>query len=108
MIDILNEIKRLSEQYGEGFNWNTLSDGITYVNELQKETDISEYTDIQAVARSYSNDDVLFILDNNTYRIYHLTYSSIRQDGYPKFVEFSDGMDVVSYIERQYIEECCQ
>ena len=62
---VINEINRLSEKFGEEFNWGTLSNGSTYVNELQKETDMSVYNEIKAIARSYSSDDVLFILDNN-------------------------------------------
>ena len=104
---VINEINRLSEKFGEEFNWGTLSNGSTYVNELQKETDMSVYNEIKAIARSYSSDDVLFILDNNIYRIYHMTYSSARKSGYPVFIEFSDGIEAVGYITKQYIEEYC-
>ena len=105
MNEVISGINSLSVKYGEGFSWGVITDGSSFVNELRKETDMSLYTDIKAIARSYSNDDVLFILDNTTYRIYHLTYSSDRQNGFPKFIGFSDGAEAVSYIEKQYVEE---
>lgn len=108
MNDVIKGINSLSEKYGDEFSWGILTDGSSFVNELRKETDISLYTDIKAIARNYSGDDVLFLLDNTAYRIYHLTYSSDRQNGYPKFISFSDGAEAVSYIEKQYVEEYCR
>ena len=108
MNDVINIINSLHEKYGEEFNWGTLTNESTFVNELRKETDISLYTDIRAIARCYSNDDVLFMLNSNIYRIYHLTYSTVRQNVYPKFIEFSDVIDAFNYIEKQYVEEYCK
>ena len=48
---------------------------------------------------------VLFMLDNNIYRIYHLTYSTHNENGFPRFMEFVDINKVITYIEKQFIEE---
>ena len=72
MFSIINEISRLCNKYGEDFNWGIIPEVNGFVRELEKETDISQYSDVKAIARSYSCDDVLFMLDNNIYRIYHL------------------------------------
>ena len=47
---------------------------------------------VYAVARSDSNDDVLYLLCGDSrgdvYRIYHLTYSNKNKEGYPRYEEF--------------------
>ena len=65
MFSIINEISRLCNKYGEDFNWGIIPEVNGFVRELEKETDISQYSDVKAIARSYSCDDVLFMLDNN-------------------------------------------
>ena len=105
MYNIINEINRLCSKYGEEFNWDIVPEENSFVNELARETDLSIYSEVKAIARSYSRDDVLYILDNNIYRIYHLTYSSNNKDGFPKFLEFIDVNKVISYIENQFIED---
>ena len=84
-------IKELEEKYGEDFNWGIISDSKNYfVNELKSELsndDVVKNADVIALARSYSNDDVLFLIENNAkkvYRIYHLTYSKCKCQGLPK------------------------
>jgi hypothetical protein len=105
MLSIISEISRLCNKYGEDFNWGIVPDDNGFVKELEKETDISQYSDVKAIARSYSCDDVLFMLDNNIYRIYHLTYSTYNENGFPRFMEFIDTNKVIAYIENQFIEE---
>lgn len=105
MFSIINEISRLCNKYGEDFNWGIIPEVNGFVRELEKETDISQYSDVKAIARSYSCDDVLFMLDNNVYRIYHLTYSTHNENGFPRFMEFVDTSRVIAYIEKQFIEE---
>lgn len=105
MIDIISEIIRLSDKYGEEFNWGIVPKENGFVEALKKEVDISQYDDVKAIARSYSCDDVLFLLDNNIYRIYHLTYSMKNINGFPRYIEFFDVKKVVDYIENQFIEE---
>ena len=97
MFDIVSEISCLSNKYGEDFNWGIVPEDNGFVKELEKETDLSEYSDIKAIARSYSCDDVLFVLDN-IYRIYHLTYSTHNENGFPRFMEFIDTSKVIAYI----------
>jgi len=105
MIDITSEINRLSDKYGEDFNWGIVPRENGFVDELKKETDISRYNIVVAVARCYSCDDVLFLLDNGVYRIYHLTYSTNHANGFPRYTEFFDSQKVIEFIEQKYIEE---
>ena len=99
--EIISAIKHLEEKYGEEFNWGTELKNEFFEAELKKETALLPYTYAKALARSYSNDDVLFGLDDEVYRIYHLTYSG----GKPGYQEFIDGEAVVEYIEKQFVEE---
>lgn len=98
---IINEINKLSEKYGDEFNWGIIPENNTFVRKLLDETNISDYCSIEAIARSYSNDDVLFLFNNKVYRIYHLTYSKQNIEGFPKYVEFTDGKAVIEYLEKQ-------
>ena len=105
MIDIVSEISRLCYKYGEEFNWGIVPLKNGFVRELKKETDISQYDEVKAIARSYSCDEVLFLFDNNIYRIYHLTYSTNDLNGFPRYKEFLDAEKLVEYIENQFVEE---
>lgn len=105
MIDIIGEINRLHDKYEEDFNWGIVPKENRFVVELKRETDISQYNEVIAIARSYSCDEVLFLFDNGIYRIYHLTYSANNANGFPRYTEFSDGQKVIEYIEKKYIEE---
>lgn len=101
MYDVINEIRKLEEKYGEEFNWGTELKSEFFENELKKEVVLLSDSNVKAIARSYSNDDVLFVLDDKVYRIYHLTYSG----GTPRYQEFIDGKTAVDYIEKAYIED---
>ena len=81
---IIREISQLCDKYGGDFNWGIVPEKNGFVSELRKETDISQYSEAVAIARSYSCDDVLFLLDNSIFRIYHLTYSTNNVNGFPK------------------------
>lgn len=105
MIDIISEISRLYDKYGEEFNWGIVPQENGFVRELSKETNVSQYEEVRAVARSYACDEVLFLFDNNIYRIYHLTYSMNNLNGFPRYKEFLDAEKVVEYIENQFVEE---
>ena len=98
MYDVTNEIRRLEEKYGEEFNWGTELKNEFFENELKKEAVLASSSNAKAIARSYSNDDVLFVLDDKVYRIYHLTYSG----GKPRYQEFIDGKAAVDYIEKDF------
>ena len=103
MFDIIREINNLEKKYGEEFNWGTEINREFYQSELVKETVLAPYQNVIALAKSYSNDDVLFLLDNKVYRIYHLAYS----DGEPRYTESHDGEKVVEYIEKRFVDEYC-
>ena len=99
--DVIAEINNLEQKYCEAFNWGTDMDNVFFEKELRKELVISPNSNVKALARSYSNDDVLFLLDEEIYRIYHLTYSV----GTPRYIDFADGKSAVEYIEKQFVEE---
>ncbi|PWT28910.1 hypothetical protein [Butyrivibrio fibrisolvens] len=101
MNNVISEINKLEEKYGEEFNWGTEFNPECFEAELKRETTITPFKSVKTIARSYSNDDVLFVLDDEIYRIYHLTYSG----GNPRYQEFADGQAVVDYIEKQFINE---
>lgn len=105
MIAIIKEINQLPYKYGEEFNWGIVPDNNTFVMELQNETNTSKYTQVKAIAHSYSNDDVLFLFDDKIYRIYHLTYSKQNVKGFPKYMEFTDDKTVIDYLEKQFVKE---
>lgn len=104
----------LYDKYGEEFNWGMIPFNKTgyFVNELKNELgqeNIIFSNRIYAVARSYSDDDVLYLFGGDgrgdVYRIYHLTYSSKNTDSYPQYKEFSDIQEVKKYIEEQFVSE---
>ena len=105
MINITSEINKLCDKYGADFNWGMVPKENGFVSELRRETDISPYNEVIAIARSYSCDEVLFLLDNSIYRIYHLTYSTNHAKGFPRYIEFFDSQNVIEHIEKKYIEE---
>ncbi len=98
----------LSEKYGDDFNWHLLPlTNKTFVAELKKEIGTMHPLygkDIWAVAKCDSNDDVLYVVrgDNgeDRYYIFHLTYSTNNEVGFPKCREFSTIEDVKDYIEK--------
>ena len=105
-------IKELEEKYGEDFNWGIISDSKNYfVNELTSELsndDVVKNAEVIALARSYSNDDVLFLIENNAkkvYRIYHLTYSKCNAEGFPRYTEFEDINSIREYLEKEFISD---
>ena len=105
-------IKELEEKYREDFNWAIISDSkIFFVNELKSELsndDVVKNADVIALARSYSNDDVLFLIENKdkkVYRIYHLTYSKCNAEGFPRYIEFEDISSIREYLEKEFISD---
>ena len=102
----------LAEKYGEEFTWGMIPFGNrTFVPELKKEIGENDplYNElIYAVAKSYVNDDVLFVVggyrDVDIYRIYHLTYSEKNAEGFPKYEEFAGILAVKEYIESEFVK----
>ncbi|WP_026658225.1 hypothetical protein [Butyrivibrio sp. AC2005] len=101
MFDIIYEINRIEEKYGDDFNWGTDINRDYFQKQLARESDLTPYQEVKVLAKCYSNDDVLFLLDDKVYRIYHLTYFNCEA----RYIEFQNGKDVVGYIEKQYIDE---
>jgi len=59
----------------------------------------------KALARCYSQDDVLFLLDDNSYAIVHLTYSKNNIGGCPSHIVFPDLHSAIGNIEEEYLAE---
>lgn len=100
---------QLDKEYGEDFNWMMIpltQSGGYFVNELKRELNENDKflrKKVWAVAKCTSNDDVLFLSEGNIWRIYHLTYSSNKENGFPQYVEFSSRKLVAEYIQNQFI-----
>lgn len=104
----------LCDKYGEDFNWYMIpftQAGGELVAELKNEIGKDHFLydkEIWAVAKCESNDDVLYVTENEMgaviYYIFHLTYSKYNSDGFPRYEEFEDGFAVKEFIERTYIK----
>lgn len=104
----------LYAKYGEELPWGLITDSKSagmFVVELKKELKDKNgllHYEINAVARSYAADDVLYRLrcdwQNELYRIYHLTYSEQNSEGFPKYIEFTQIQQVKDYIEQEYVK----
>lgn len=98
----------LYNKYGDNFNWHMLPfSNQTFVAELKKEIGKNHFLynkQIWAVAKCDSNDDVLYLADNDggadIYYIFHLTYSECNTDGFPRYKEFEGVNAVKEYIEQ--------
>lgn len=102
---------QLDKEYGEDFNWELIplsqSNG-HFADELKRELDENDLflkNKIWAVAKCTSNDDVLYLGEGDIWRIYHLTYSSSNENGFPKYVEFNSRKSAAEYIQNQFKTE---
>ena len=102
----------LFDKYGEDFNWYMVplsqSSG-TLVEELKKEIGKGHFLyhkQLWAVAECESNNDVLYLTDDDgkdVYYIFHLTYSQSNTATFPKYKKFLDIKSVKEYIEQEFI-----
>lgn len=102
----------LCSKYGDDFNWHMIPyTSHTFVEELKRELapdDAFLEDQIFSVLKSDSNDDVLYLGSYNgkeSWRIYHLTYCNYKASETLKFVEFSNRIEAMNYIERQFVSE---
>ncbi|MDY4669847.1 MAG: hypothetical protein SO415_07635 [Oliverpabstia sp.] len=108
----------LFDKYGEEFNWYLIplsKAKETLVEELKRELGkehILYHKNIFAVAKCESNDDVLYVTNNESgediYYIFHLTYSSDNVVGFPRYEEFKDIYAVKNHIENLFIDNCME
>ena len=102
-------ITALAEEYGEDFNWSLIPETNNYyITELKKELGADNplfQNSIRAIAKCESNDDVLYVLNDDMLRIYHLTYSENNSEGYPKYKEFSSVKAAAEYIQNKFVKE---
>lgn len=101
-------ITALAEEYGGDFNWSLIPETDYYITELKKELGADNplfQNSIHAIAKCESNDDVLYVLNDDMLRIYHLTYSASNSEGYPKYEEFSSIKAASEYIQDRFLKE---
>lgn len=97
------------EKYNGDFNWSLIPETNNYyITELKKElgadNPLFQHT-VCAIAKCESNDDVLYVLNGDIWRIYHLTYSANNSEGYPKYKEFSSIKAAAEYIQDRFLKE---
>jgi len=99
----------LEEKYGDDFNWMDVQENETYLlAELDSELNESHYLFGKAkaaIAKCVSKDDVLYLLNNDSYAIVHLTYSKNNTVGFPKHIEFPDLQSALHHIENEFLSE---
>ncbi len=97
------------EKYNGDFNWSLIPETNNYyITELKKELGADNplfQNSIRAIAKCESNDDVLYVLNGDIWRIYHLTYSANNSEGYPKYKEFSSIKAAAEYIQDRFLKE---
>ncbi len=93
----------------EDFNWSPIAFGNKYfIKEAQKEIKKGHplYGMVMySTAKCDSCDDVMYVIEGERYVIIHLTYAENIDIDYPHFMLFETLQDVLTYIEREYIEE---
>ena len=97
----------LNNQYGDDFNWYLLPATNTFfVKELKQEIGQEHFLyheAVRAVAKCESNDNVLFVADNedgkDNYYVFHLTYQEHNGPGFPRCKKLV-GIEAV----REYLE----
>lgn len=103
----------LYKKYGDSFHWHMLPfSEQRFVAELKREIGSNHFLydkRIWAVAKCDSNDDVLFVTENeykeDVYYIFHLTYTDYNAEGYPRSVELNGIKKVKEYIEKSYVAD---
>lgn len=103
----------LYKKYGDSFHWRMLPlSAQSFVAELKREIGLNHFLydkKIWAVAKCDSNDDVLYVTENehkeDTYFIFHLTYTEHNVEGYPRSIELNGIEKVKEYIEKSYVAE---
>ena len=96
------------EKYNGDFNWSLIPETDYYITELKKELGADNplfQNSVCAIAKCESNDDVLYVLNGDIWRIYHLTYSANNSEGYPKYKEFSSIKAAAEYIQDKFVKE---
>lgn len=103
----------LSKKYGDSFHWHMIPlSNKNFVAELKREIGQNHFLyhrEIWAVAKCDSNDDVLYVTENeyqeDVYYIFHLTYSEDNAEEYPQYKELNGIAKVKEYIEELYLAD---
>jgi len=102
----------LEEKYGEEFNWMDIQENETFfLAELDAELNESHrlYGKAKAaLAKCVSKDDMLYLLNDDSYAIVHLSYSRSNTVGFPKHIEFPDLQSALLHIENEFVSEYLQ
>ena len=101
--------ENLIDKYGDDFNWYEIADNDDFFSS-QLKRELSKGHALygkakKAIAKCDSNDDVLFLLTDNTWAIVHLTYSKSISINFPKAEVFTSLQSVVNYIEERFVSE---
>ena len=94
--------QNLERNEGKNVDWDFVENGTGLLDELNAELGQTHplYRKAkQAIARRYSQDDVLYELNDNKYAIVHLTYSHHNQEGWPRFILFNTLEEAESFIK---------
>ena len=59
MFDLIYEINRLEEKYGDAFNWGADINREYFQKQLARETNLTLYKEVKALAKCYSNDGMM-------------------------------------------------
>ena len=101
----------LFDEYGEKFNWRliplTQSGRGIFIDELKKEIGKNHFLynkRVWAVAKCKSGNKVLYLTGNekgeDTYYVFHLTYSEYSTGKFPDYEELGDLHAVKEYMEK--------
>jgi hypothetical protein len=97
---------KLLDKYGDDFNWAKISEAGSFLDEVNSELNDTHplfEKVVKAVAKCEANDDVLFLLNDSSWVIVHLTYSKNNEKGFPIYKSFSDLLSAMKYIEEQFV-----
>ncbi len=85
-------------------NWSFIKDD-AFLKELNSELTTNHPLHgkaKKALARHNAQDDCLFLLNDNSYAIVHLTCSRNNEDGFPFFERFADMQTAINYMGNSY------
>ena len=108
---IIEELfSKLVRKHGEEFHWLNIKDKQEiFIKELYSELNenhpLYKVKIANALARSGANDDVLFLLEDGSCIIVHLTWSKTNISSFPHYIEFSDLQTALKHIEDMFTAE---
>lgn len=106
--EYIQPIAELINKY-EDFNWMIIdSDKAFFEQQVSKEIKPGHHLyglQLTSIAKCESNDDVIFVSDDERYFIIHLTYNNNEDTYFPMYAEFANYRLLIQYIEEGYLED---